>query len=391
MCAWSPYPVRVLPFLRFVALMTLSLVGCERRITTPELLRSQPASTQRVNGPSTVTFEGACDASGAVPLDAWRFAVADDEDSVLRIYDAEVGGPPLATVDVSDALDLKSRAGKGKKRRKSKKGKNRKKRKPKRAESDIEAATLLGSHAYWLTSHALTKSGKRDLDRFRFFATELPSGDSEAHLIGSAYRGLIDDMLNDSRLRALGLAAASEKAAKDPDGLNLEGLTATPDGKLLIGFRSPAPRGRALVVPLSNPEEVIQGEPAEFEAPILLPLGGRGVRALSYWRGRYLVIAGHHDGSGRSALYQWDGRSDPSLEPSVVFDDANPEGFFTPDERGDILVLSDDGGRVVAGERCKSLKDPGQKRFRGLRVRLDDVAERIKLPQAPHPRYDASP
>ena len=44
----------------------------------------------------------------------------------------------------------------------------------------------------------------------------------------------------------------------------------------------------------------------------------------------------------------------------------NPEGFFTPEERQEILILSDDGSKLIAGEPCKELEDPAKKGFRGL-------------------------
>jgi hypothetical protein len=47
---------------------------------------------------SVVVFEGMCDASGAIPIDERRFAIADDEENEIRVYDAERGGPPLAAV-----------------------------------------------------------------------------------------------------------------------------------------------------------------------------------------------------------------------------------------------------------------------------------------------------
>jgi hypothetical protein len=56
--------------------------------------------------PDWIVFEGACDASGAIPVDGRRFAVADDEDSVLRVYDAWAGGAPKAQLDVAEAIDL---------------------------------------------------------------------------------------------------------------------------------------------------------------------------------------------------------------------------------------------------------------------------------------------
>ena len=46
--------------------------------------------------PRMVTFNGACDASAAVALDANTFVVADDEDNILRIYSLEKPGMPVA-------------------------------------------------------------------------------------------------------------------------------------------------------------------------------------------------------------------------------------------------------------------------------------------------------
>ena len=46
--------------------------------------------------------------------------------------------------------------------------------------------------------------------------------------------------------------------------MNIEGLCPTPEGELLIGFRNPIPGERALIVPLKNPGELIEGKPARF-------------------------------------------------------------------------------------------------------------------------------
>jgi AcrR family transcriptional regulator len=128
---------------------------------------------------------------------------------------------------------------------------------------------------------------------------------------------------------------------------------------------------RALVVRLENPEAVLDGERASFAAPARLDLDGLGVRGLSSWRGRYLLIAGPSDGDRRSRLYSWDGEAAPRRE-QAEFEDFNPEGFFTPEQSNRILVLSDDGERTVAGDRCKSLKNRDQKYFRGLWLELSD-------------------
>ncbi len=328
----------------------------------PQVVTSLPAAQGPSIVRSVVEFVGSCDASGAVPLDSRRFAVGDDEDSVLRIYDAERGGLPLHVVNVADQLELRQK--KGKKKRAPKK------KRQMSPETDIEAATRLGDHAFWITSHGLTKKGERDPRRFRFFATDLPTDEDELGMLGKPYQTLLDDMRADPRLVALGIPEAAERPPDESGGLNIEGLTSTPDGHLLIGFRNPVPNDRAIALPLLNPERVLRQEPAKFGPAHLLDLGGFGIRSLSSWHGSYLVIAGAIGDGGGSRLYKWDGATQLQHVAAASFAGLNPEGFFTPEERSDIMVLSDDGARTVQGERCKDLKDSSQKSFRGVWLAL---------------------
>lgn len=309
-----------------------------------------------------MVFEGACDASGAVPLDARFFAVADDEDNTLRVYDAELGGPPIRTRDVSAPIALSPKA------KKPKRVSKKKSKPPKAREADLEAATRLGDAAIWMSSHARSKSGKRQPDRLRYFVTDVPEGEAPIEVIGDVYRGLLDDLVASSTLARFDLATAAELAPQAPGGLNIEGLTAAPEGHVLIGFRNPIPGGRALVVPILNPTELSTATPARFGEPALVDLGGRGVRALSWWRGRYLVVGGAFDDETDARLYAW--TSSTVRELDVDLRDFNPEATFTPDERDEILLLSDDGARSIGGGRCKDLKDPAKRRFRGVWVRM---------------------
>lgn len=353
----------------------VAALSCDPAPTPRPAASATPIQQQPVKQPPAkppparrplVLFQGACDASGAVPLDERRFAVADDEDSVLRIYDAERGGPPLYTVDVSAGLDLAKKPVKPKDKppkKPSKKPANKPRKPP---ETDIEAASVIGERAYWITSHARTKSGKRNPARFKFFATPLPRKQGSHAPVEGPYSGLVDDMLTDPRLAGLGLAEAAERSPTD-GGLNIEGMTATPDGKLLLGLRQPVPQNRAVVLTLENPDALLRGEKARFGSPQLLDLGGLGVRALSWWRGSYLIVAGPPGATGpTSRLYRWDGAGSPTQLHDVRFDGLNPEGFFTPETRDAIVVLSDDGAQLIGGTRCKDLKLPEHKRFRGL-------------------------
>jgi hypothetical protein len=295
-----------------------------------------------------VRFDGACDASGAVAVDERHFAVADDEDNVLRVYDAMAGGEAVRKTNLSKQIALK-----------------------KRGEADIEAATSLDGRAFWLTSHGRNAKGDEDPNRSLFITTELPSLDEKVEVHGEVYRDLLGDLTREPALARYDLQRASEIAPKDPGGLNIEGLTATPDGRLLIGFRSPVPGGKALILPLENPDALYTSGKPRFGTPIELGLDGLGVRALSWWRGSYLIAAGPSTGGGPHRLYRWGGTGTaPRLTAESVFAGANPEAFFTAENNDEILVLSDDGTREIRGKACKKLKGKKHKSFRGLWLKL---------------------
>ncbi len=312
--------------------------------------QAPPPQKQKV-----VTFEGACDASGSVVLDSWSFIVGDDEDNVLRVYDGRTGGAPIKTLDVSPALELPA----GRKRA---------------PETDIEAATGVSPLSFWLTSHGRKSSGKLDASRFRFFATRSSADGTEMQLEGKPYTRLLDDLLAAPQLTAFDLASAATRAPKDEGGLNIEGMTVMEDGKtFLLGFRNPLPQGKALTVTLLNPTELLKGKRARLGPARLLDLGGLGIRSISWWRGRYLFIGGPSSGDGGSRLFTWDGKSErPTLVEGIDFTGFNPEAFVTPEDKEEILVLSDDGNQLLDGTECKRLKEPARKRFRGVWVRLPE-------------------
>jgi hypothetical protein len=337
-------------------LLPLALAGCSRGRAESDARHSRAvfaaAAASKSNGARIVVFEGTCDASGAVPIDERHFAVADDENNVLRIYDADAGGAPLHSFDVSPELRLTQK----------------KKQHP---EADLEAATRVGDTALWLSSHARSKKGKQKADRLRFFATDLPRPGQPIQAKGQAYTDLLADLLATAALDPFALRDAADKAPQEEGGLNIEGMTAMPDGRVLLGFRNPVPRGRALLVALQNPLEPFDGQHARFDAPISLDLGGMGVRGLSFWHGHYLIAAGHYGDGGTPRLFAWGGPgSGPAEQLGIVPADFNPEAFFTPEERDEFMLLSDDGSRTTAGERCKDLEDAALKRFRGAWLRL---------------------
>jgi hypothetical protein len=346
------------------AIAAAALAACDRPVTPAPVREPAPAQTDAgaARAPASarivaeVVFEGMCDASGAVPVSDRLLTVADDEDNVLRTYDADRGGPPQAAVDVSAALDLPLVG----------------KKHPRPAEADLEDATRLGDRAFWLASHGRSKSGKRRPERLLLFATTVPASGAPLEVVGKAYGGLLDDLLDAPQLAAFDLSAAAALPPDVPGGLNIEGMTATPDHTLLLAFRNPVPEGKGLLVPIIEPERLVAGERARFGEPRLLDLDGLGIRGLSWWRGRYLIIAGHHRGEVASRLYSWPGHGPATWIREIDLAAYNPEALFTPEERDDVMLLSDDGEVVIDGKPCKRLADPSRKRFRAIRIALPE-------------------
>ncbi len=309
--------------------LLVALCGCGRRA---------PAA-----GADVVTFEGSCDASGAVPLDERRFLAIDDEDDRVRVYDAERGGKPQRILSFSPPLPASD---------------------GKRPEADLEGIARVGDEIYFLASHARRRSGKLDLHRRLFFATGLPGSGDTLPVIGVPYQRLLEDMIASPALARFELGAAAELAPAEPGGLNCEGLAAASDGSLLLGFRNPRPEGRALLVRLANPRDVLHGEPARFEDARLLELGGFGISALAPFRDAHLLLAGPVGEKASFRLFRLPAAELPSPIADVDLVGLSPEGFYVPPGRDRVMVLSDDGTTLRGGTTCKKAP-PAQKAFRG--------------------------
>jgi hypothetical protein len=177
---------------------------------------------------------------------------------------------------------------------------------------------------------------------------------------GSPYRSLIEDVE-----RRLGKQLDRPLPPKK-GGVSIEGLSAMPEGGLLIAFRSPLIKDKALLIALNNPDAVVDsGAPAEFGNPILLDLSGRGIRSIEYWHARssYLIIAGPSgDGSGASVLMRWSGPVSkcPETLSGVSFDDPGlencaPEGLLVESQSNTVYVLFDEGNRKTQDPSFRSI------------------------------------
>ena len=311
---------------------------------------------QGANLGEPLVFTGTCDASAASALSEDLFVVANDEDNILRFYRMSRPGKPVQTFDLRPVLSLKGKS-----------------------EMDLEAAARLAEKVFFISSHGRNADGKPAPGRHRFFALQFTESGREAsvQLMGRPYLNLASDLAADPRYSRFHLAEGAKQSPKNEGGFNIEALTDTPDGALLIGFRSPVPEGRALLAPLLNPDEVIAGKSPRFGDPLLVDLGGMGLRGISSTDKGYYMLAGPVEGHAPSRLYfSAGGPTSPHLVKEVTFQKTNPEGIcvLSVGEKTDFLILSDDGSRKIKGKECKSLPE-SQREFRAFRFAPGVISE----------------
>jgi hypothetical protein len=294
-----------------------------------------------------------CDASASVLADADHILVANDEDNVLRLYRSADSGGPVKEFDWTAELGIAPD--------------------DEHPEADIEAGQRVGDRVYWITSHGASSKGKKRPNRRRFFATDLAAENGAVRPVpvGTPYRDLLDHLAAAPGLKKFDLTERAKAPPEDEGGLNIEGLTATPNGVLLIGFRNPVPKGHALLVPFRNPDAVLAGgSDPRFGPPILLDLGGLGVRSIDYApaHGSYFIVAGPVGDDGASRLYRWTGAAgDEAVRVTHVdFAGLAPEAVVAPPApHRELLILSDDGGRMTGGVACKDAP-ADERKFRSL-------------------------
>ncbi|HSX62889.1 MAG TPA: DUF3616 domain-containing protein [Tahibacter sp.] len=345
-------------------------------------------------GATQRAFTGASDASAAI-ASGDHMLVADDEGQRLRLYPRDRSGLAENGFDFTASLGLTDIDG----------GVPR--------EVDIEGAARDGDTVYWTGSHSNKKdNGAARPNRQRVFATQLAGSGAAATLQYLArYDHLRTDLVawdsgNGHGLGAdaLGLAASTAIGVwpERDDGFNIEGLAIAPDAAgLFVAFRAPllplAQRHDALLVHATNLRSVIASAPpggsaaagsATFAAPILLNLGGRGIRDIARTAdGRYLIAAGPTATANGVApsdfrLYLWSGdRGDApqllgndlasiaaagSIETLVNADAANGDALL-------LELLSDSGDTIwyADGIVAKDLPEPRHRKFVGARVPLD--------------------
>ena len=293
-------------------------------------------------------YSGISNPSGAVALNNNLFIVADDEDNLLRIYDRNVPDKPVQTIALSSVFKGAIADGED-------------------LEIDLESAAEIEGTLFWIGSHSSSRTGEYREARHRLFAVRVKPGAKDKFAItpaGEIYATLVDDLRQDSRFDGYHLGRAKKTQAKALGGLSIEGLAATPDNGLLIGFRNPLSggairkgrleKGKALLVKLKNPFEVIHGLKARFSDPIELDLDDHGIREITQRKKhKYLIVAGpYHENIATEdhkkevgKLYKWSSKSGKlNGLKKIKLDGFNIEAaLFYLGNDDCVQLLSDDG------------------------------------------------
>lgn len=325
-----------------------------------------PMSKLKLTLIKELKHQAVCDASASIALKQDHFIVGNDEDNILRIYPAQKSSQPLNEIDINNYFVNN----------------------PKQKEVDIEAATEVDGTIYWITSHGANKKGKFKPERHQFFANQIIDSNPatlKMEQLGTSYNKLItEDIVKDGRFSSLNIENAQKIPPKEKGGLNIEGLTTTPDGQILIGFRNPITNdGKAILIPLKNPQDLINSErnenvTAELGELIFLDLGGLGIRSMEYWStiDAYLIVAGDYSSELNFALYTWTGNQEEKPE-KIDFTFPNnfrPESILIyPELKDQLQIISDDGAVVKNGNECKDLSpDDPDKYFRSIWIKLEE-------------------
>ncbi len=262
----------------------------------------QYAASAASGTPTTTRYyAGASDASTEQDVGGGYMLVGDDENQALRLYDTTVSGPPVNSFDYSSMLNL-----------------------PGNKEVDIEASARAGDVIYWMGSESNNSDGSARPARDRVFATQITgTGAATTLTFLGYYDQLKEDLLNWDAANGNQFNFAADAAPGVPsegsnNAFNIEGLEFAPGSTstAYVSFRAPivGPNNDALIAPVTNFDQLTGGDPgtthATFGAPILLNLGGRGIREIrKNADDQYLIIAGPAVDGGPSAeaLYTWDG------------------------------------------------------------------------------------
>lgn len=349
-----------------------------------------PYAASEMGRPGGIFHIGTADASAAMAIDNDWMWIGDDENQIIRIYNRNASGLPIAAFNMTPFLGLTDiEAGRPR-------------------EVDIEAATRVGNRIFWLGAHSHANIAEGRTNRSRLFASDISgSGASSTLSYAGRYDFLKLDLVNwdmnnghgkGANYYSFDAATAEGVDPKKPWGFNIEGLCMAPGSSTTayIALRAPLiptnDLGRAILVPVVNFTTLAAstGPPgsAQFGAPIELDLFGRGFRSIE-WNGfEYLIVAGTpYDNTGAYPrdfrLFTWSGNpADEPRERGADLTGMNPEAIVelptaALQPTDPIQIISDNGRRFWYNDniQAKFLPELNFKKFRSDRVTLGPVVK----------------
>ncbi|NYT25461.1 DUF3616 domain-containing protein [Alcaligenaceae bacterium] len=327
-----------------------------------------PLPEPAVFRPQAGTTEGSSDASTAIALDEDFMVVADDEGAILRVYNRE-GGEAVKEWSITAAATAGG-TGLGV------------------DEIDLEASTRIGDTVYFTGSHSNKRNGSEANEREYLFSVQITGTGADTTFELLQVQDGLEDLLvawdnDDGHGKGAGhyglqASSAGDVIPEQVSGFSIEGMTASlDDSQLLLGFRAPQVdtqvREKALIIPVAV-DSVFTDAP-EFDAPIELNLGGRGIRSIEKAAdgSGYLILAGPAGSATAEVLndfrlYRWDGGADEA--GLVELDVRNADGDIISldsllEATGGSFETLVDVASLEAGTRLQLLQDNGDTVWEG--------------------------
>ena len=164
---------------------------------------------------------------------------------------------------------------------------------------DLEAITNNGNIIYAITSHSKTKDNKYQGSRNKIVRFEYKNERLENLNI---YAGLKEEIYNN-------FPELFGSISFENNLFNIEGLSFNKDkNSLLIGLRGPLMKQEAILIELTNPNEVFENNSkAQFSKPIFLALNKLGIRDLTYDKIKegFWILAGSTNSRDTESFELW--------------------------------------------------------------------------------------
>jgi len=306
----------------FVAVAGFYLILAANNVLGIAVAKSKPAKIQSI--------KGVYEPSGVVQLDDGRLLVVDDESvNPFVVLKTNLDDLTFEASYLQRKVFFKDAIGRI---------------------SDLEGVTKDSTgHIYAITSQSRNNNGKRKPEREKLIRFGIEGDRLVEPKVRTDFR---DELIYAFPILS---DAANERKVKKKQGLNIEGLSLSPDNRLLwVGLRAPLVNNRAILIGLTNPQDAVEsGEPFHFAPnPILLDLDGGGIRDITYDSQllAYLILSHNEDTDDEFKLWQWSGHANDvpqRLLLSKLSKLKRTEGItpLTLQGKNMLLMLNDDGNK----------------------------------------------